>query len=432
MIARIVVLDLDLVGDKLCIMPSAPDKGRPSPSEPWKAEEINPSFFAHTALMDRAAAFIKGVSLKPRIIQRIPRGPKNCRDPVFSEVQVKDRVHHALWIRWDDLCLWLFGKVQAVRRDKGVCFFQNRQVVRIATVHIVDEVIFKPHGAVGIPFGHANEGQALMGEPTEIHGLAALGPADRNGDVFGARVRGVSVPFVQNAEPPNEIAVPISTRRAVVRTDGQIDFSASFAQFLSDLSARRPSANNQNGPLGQLFGIVVAVGMHLKDRRIRGDHGRNDRFLERTRRCDDMAGLNLALRGFNDKARTAFDFAHSFHFDARADRGAYFLSIGHHVIGNVLFTGEGVRVAVEFEVRKTVMPCGAIHHERVPAFRPPPLCNAVSFEDDMFNTVVRQVFACRDASLSAANHNRIDNFHLCSPNRCPDPRGRIWRTKNMF
>ena len=53
------------------------------------------------------------------------------------------------------------------------------------------------------------------------------------------------------------------------------------------------------------------------------------------------------------------------------------------------------------------MPCGTVCNQRVPPLGAPPFCNATTLKDDMFNTLMHQVFAGCDAALARDASGRI-------------------------
>ena len=95
--------------------------------------------------------------------------------------------------------------------------------------------------------------------------MAAMGPTDGDRDVLGTWDDGLRVPLTQHPEPPDEITSPITTRRAIVRADGQVDAPSGTHQLVGDLNTGRTSTDYQNCAIAQLGGIPVVGGMDLLD-----------------------------------------------------------------------------------------------------------------------------------------------------------------------
>lgn len=86
--------------------------------------------------------------------------------------------------------------------------------------------------------GTTHQNHALVGELAEIHGLAAMRPADRDGHMFHARLSGFGVQKPENPLLSAEIFSTTARGRSVMRADGQIDPLARAQRFTRDLCTR--------------------------------------------------------------------------------------------------------------------------------------------------------------------------------------------------
>ncbi|KWV85932.1 hypothetical protein PFLmoz3_04455 [Pseudomonas fluorescens] len=84
----------------------------------------------------------------------------------------------------------------------------------------------------------------MLGQFTEVDGLAAMGAAHSNGHVFTARFHRRLVPLAQHPEPPAEIPVAIGARRAVMGANRQVNLATGALQFIGDLYAGRTGAHH--------------------------------------------------------------------------------------------------------------------------------------------------------------------------------------------
>ncbi len=98
--------------------------------------------------------------------------------------------------------------------------------------------------------------------------------ADRDRDVLRAQRRGVGLPLAEDAEPPDEVAPAVASRRPVVRADREVDPAARALQLVGDLHTGRPGADDEDGAVGQLPRVAVGAGVELqRARRRRGRPG---------------------------------------------------------------------------------------------------------------------------------------------------------------
>ena len=123
----------------------------------------------------------------------------------------------------------------------------ERQSAHARPTHAVDILAFVE--AQEIPFDYferpyylqpapgGERAYALLRETPEVHRMAAARAAHRNGDVFPAGLHDFRVPFAEHAQPPAEIAAAIGARRAIMRSNRQIDALARALQLVGYLHA---------------------------------------------------------------------------------------------------------------------------------------------------------------------------------------------------
>jgi hypothetical protein len=56
------------------------------------------------------------------------------------------------------------------------------------------------------------------------------------------------------------------------------------------------------------------------------------------------------------------------------------------------------------------MPCGAVGDQRIPSFRAPALGDPIALDDQMTRSVFAQMFAHRQAGLTATDDERLHFF----------------------
>ena len=336
--------------------------------------------------MLRLARFVEGVDLQPAEVEPVAGRPDDGGDPRRLEVEREDRIGHAVGIGRHDAGLRLLRQVEAVARDIGVRLVEHREVVGVAGREIRREPRLEGHHAVAERRRAADERHAPRREAAVVDGLAAVGAADREGDVLGRRRR-LGVPLVEHAEPPDVVAAAVAARRTVVRADRDVDAAAGLEQLLGDLRARGAGADDEDGAVGELAGVAVVGGMHLRDAGAVGDDPREDRALEGAGGGDDVLGLERALRGLDPEAGPAVQPRHRLHLDAAADRGAEPLGVGGEIVRDRLLRGEGLGVAVERHAGEAVVPGRAVRDQRIPSSAAPALGDAVPLQHEVGNAV---------------------------------------------
>ena len=181
------------------------------------------------------AVRIKGVDLQPAEIERKAGGPDDRADPGLDHVQFSQGVGHAVRVG-RKMARFGFGRqVQPVAFDIGIGLIQNREVIGIPLGNAIRQAGVEPHHIAGKGLGAAHQRHALAREPPEINRLAAIGAADGDGDMLGARRGGLNIPQAKHPEPPDKITPAVAARRAVMRADREIHAPACALQFIGDL-----------------------------------------------------------------------------------------------------------------------------------------------------------------------------------------------------
>ena len=230
------------------------------------------------------------------------------------------------------------------------------------------------------------------------------GDMGRSGGVFG-------IPFVQNAQPPDKIAPSIAARRAAMRADRQVNLAPRFQQFSRDLRARRPRAHHQHRALRQLCRVAIGAGVHLGDCAVLWHGIWHNRPLKRACGGDDILGLESPSRSLHCKPRPPFQTAGLGHRNTAADGGCDLFGVDFKVFGYGFLANKGIGMRVgKFHPRKAIMPCGAIGHQRIPAFRPPAFRDPSALQHKMRYATAGQMLAHRHASLTAAHDQGLHLF----------------------
>lgn len=147
-------------------------------------------------------------------------------------------------------------------------------------------------------------------------------------------------------------------------------------------------------------------------------NGRDHGTLERPCGNDHTMGLDHPFGGLDRETRTTDIALDPAYLNARANRRLEFARIGFEVIGDPLFRGETVRAqVVELKPWKTIVPGRPVGHQRVPASSAPCLGNPATLEDQVRDAQFAQMLTHGDASLTCANHERID-FDVSSCHTC--------------
>ena len=272
----------------------------------------------------------------------------------------------------------------------------------------------------------ANQRYALSGEAAKINGSAAIGTTDGDSDVLGIG-GGLDIPFVQDTQPPDEIAAPVAARRAAMGGDGQGDSAARLHQFFGDLCAGRSGTDHQYCAGRKLGGVAIIGGVNLHDTSSFRHQIGHDRALEWAGRSHDIASVDWALRGFHMEPGPARITTQFCHLDPAADGGCNFGGISDEIIGDVFFAGKGFGVACEFHARKPIMPRRAVGDQTVPTPCAPTLGYAGTFQHQMRNGVAGQMFAHRDTGLTCADYQHFDFFDGHDVVLLPDPAGDVLR-----
>ena len=233
--------------------------------------------------------------------------------------------------------------------------------------------------------------------------------ADRDRDVLRAQRRGGGVPVAEDAEPPDEVAPPVASRRPVVRADREVDPAARLPQLLGDLHPRRPGADDQHGAVRQLPRVAVGAGVEAQQAGVVGDDGGDHRPLERAGRGHHVARVDDPVRGLDPEAGPAGLPAHVRYLDAAADRRPDLLRVGDEVVRDLLLGGEAIGVeARELEAGEPVVPGGPVGDQGIPALRAPALGDPLALEHEVRHAAAAQVLAHRQPGLARADDEDLD------------------------
>ncbi len=188
-----------------------------------------------------------------------------------------------------------------------------------------------------------------------------------------------------------------------------MDFPADGEQFLRDLAAGLAGPHNQDGPVGQLFRVAVAVRVQLQDvaRQLCGQRG-DFRFLVAAGGQHHVAGPPASLGGVHAEAAVCGRDAGDIRScpDGRPDG----LRIMPHVIHDVRARHKGLRNRSvigtagqrEREVRR-------VQDERVPAVLPRTAQRGAPFQQLMFDAGLAQPVARGQAGLPGSDHKGVQN-----------------------
>src|SRR5512143_1885959 len=82
-------------------------------------------------------------------------------------------------------------------------------------------------------------------------------------------------------------------------------------------------------------------------------------------------------------------------------------------IDNLVLVRKGIRrVAGIAMAGQLYAPVGELEHQRIPPLRAPAFANAAAFDYDVLLTEASKVIAHGEASLTAADDDRFDRFHM--------------------
>ncbi len=365
------------------------------------------------------AVVLEGVDLQPAVVDRVAGGPDDGADPGLGQVELQDRLADTGRIGQQVAGFGLRWQVEAVAGDVGVCCIQQGQVVLVATGDVVGQVVREVHHATVEGFGQADQGHALLGEPTKVDGFTPAGPTHGNGHVLLARLHGLGIPFAQHPQPPAEITVAIGTRRPVVSPHRQVHLLAGALQFIGDLHTRGAGAHHQYRACSQLLRVAVLRRVDLLDAADGRCNRRDHRALERTGGDHHMPRFDHPGTGVDSEARTVGIALDALHVDPGADRCIEFFRIGFEVVRDLLLGGKGVRVqAGKFQARKAVVPRRAIGNQRIPAPGAPRFGDPVALQHQVRHPKLAQVLTHGHAGLTGTHNKRINldflNGHVCA------------------
>jgi len=169
--------------------------------------------------MQRLAGSIEGVDVEPGEIVGVAGRPQDRRHAGLGEIQGKDRIAHAVRVAEKLPRLRLLRQVQAVAGDIGVGLIQLREITGVPRRQVLRQVGREADGAVGIALGAADQDHPALCEPAEVHRVAAIGAAHRDGDVLGVGLRRLDVPASQHTQPPAVITRAVTPGIAAVRAE---------------------------------------------------------------------------------------------------------------------------------------------------------------------------------------------------------------------
>ncbi len=262
----------------------------------------------------------------------------------------------------------------------------------------------------------SQQDQAVGGEAAEVDGAAAIIPRNDRAQSCRAPLLRRHLIEAHIGEPPDQVAAAVAARQAAVSPDGEIDAAAGLQQFLGNLRARRAGAGDQHRARRKLFGIPVAGGMDLEHGMI-AQQVRDDVALIRTGGDDDIISGDRAVGSLGNEA-TAATLGQPRHRDAAADRGADEFGIGLDVFDDVARSRERIRIAVrKREVRQPHRPVRKLEFQPVPALAAPAFGDPVALEHQVRKPALLQPVAHHEASLAAADHERLDFLirHVAGP-----------------
>ena len=246
----------------------------------------------------------------------------------------------------------------------------------------------------------------------KFDGVAAVGAADRDGDVLLRRVAGLGVPKPQDVQPEAEILATIAPGWAFMLADAKIDAAAGARQLVGDLGARGSGADHQHGARRRLVGVAVGGRAHLHDVGVRRYQRRDDAALEWSGGGHDIGGLDRTDGGFGVEAGAVRLAVQRGHGDAAADGGGDLGGVGGEIVRHLVARGEAVGVnAGDEEVGEAIVPGGAVGVQRVPAFRAPAFSDAVAFQYDVRPAALAELGTHHQAGLAAADDQGFDFIH---------------------
>ena len=304
--------------------------------------------------MGGPAALVERVDVQPAVVGAEAGGPDDRGDPGSGQVELEHGVGEAFRVGAEHACFRLLRQVEAVAGDVGVGLVEQREQVRVAGGDVAREVGCEPHPAVDEGVRAADHRDPGRGELAEVDGVTAVGPAHRDGDVFGALGRRREVPLAEDPQPPDEVAAAIATRRSVVRADGQPDLAAGAAQLVGDLHAGRPRADDEHSAVGQLRRVAVVARVQLGESGGLRNDRRDHRHLEWPGRRDDVARLELAVGGLDGEAGPVGVAHDTGDLHAGANGRIDELGVGDEVVGDVVLRREVVG-ADRLELQRSAM-----------------------------------------------------------------------------
>ena len=207
--------------------------------------------------MLRFALVVEGIHLQPAVIGGKTGGPDDRGHAGLGQVQLQDRIGHALGIGEGYPRFRFLRQVQAVALDVGIGGIEQRQIVLIAPGQVLGQVRLESRHSAVERLGQADQGHAAMGKPAKVHGPPAMSATDGNGHVFPTGLHRRLIPFAQHPQPPAEITVAVGAGRAIVGAYREVDLLARTLQLVGNLHPRRAGADDQNGAFWQLPRVAV-------------------------------------------------------------------------------------------------------------------------------------------------------------------------------
>ena len=173
--------------------------------------------------MFRLTCFIDRVNLQPAEINSKAGCPDNGGDSGLCQIQLQNRIGHALRVRFNFPGFRFLRKVETIAGNKSVGLVQHRQGVRIPLRDIIRKIHREAHNTVFERFCPTNQRHPLARKTPEVHCMAATGTAHRDGDMFHAWLKGRGIPLAEDAQPPDEVTPTIASGREVVGAHREIN-----------------------------------------------------------------------------------------------------------------------------------------------------------------------------------------------------------------
>ncbi|VXC20785.1 conserved hypothetical protein [Pseudoclavibacter sp. 8L] len=395
-------------------MPDAPDEARAAPGLPRQAEEVDAGFRRDATLLLGATALVHGLDRQPAVVDREAGRPDDRGDASLSQVELRERMLDALRDGTEDARFRLLREVHPVAHDEGIRLVEDGQVVGVAVGDVLRQVRPEADDPVLAAVRATDERDAARRERTEVDRVPASRAADGDRHVLRPARRRRGLPLAEHAEPPDEVAIPVGTRRAVVWADGEEDLPAGAAQLIGDLHAGGTRADHEDRAIGKLLRVAVRARVELLDAgRGRHDRGKNGP-LEWPGGGHDVARIDLAFARLHVEAGNTLAPAHLGNLHSAADRGAEALRVLLEVVGHLILGREGVRRdALDLHGREPVVPGRPVGDQRIPAARPPPLGDTLPLDHEVRHPTSRQVLAHRDSGLAGTHdeHFRLLERH---------------------